>query len=136
MLTVGDDQHRLEAPQEAIRPPVARQLDGGTFEVASVLFELRLESRKQGERIGRGAGKPSEDLVTIESSNLASAVFQDRVAERDLSVSAEHRPALVPHGEDGRGVNHSTSISTEEGRQGSDAIRGGQRNEDTPQAIS
>jgi hypothetical protein len=60
-LAVGDDQHRFETPERAIGPPVARELDGRAFEVAAVLFELRFESRKKGERVGGGAGEPCEN---------------------------------------------------------------------------
>ena len=41
---VHDDQHGLEPAQQAIGPPVLRELDRRAFEVAAVLFELGLEA--------------------------------------------------------------------------------------------
>src|SRR6476661_466101 len=51
----------IRSPERAVGPPIARELDGRAFEVAAVLFELRLEPRKEGERVGGGAGEPGED---------------------------------------------------------------------------
>jgi len=37
---VRDEEHRFEAAKQAIGTPVARELHGGAFEVAAILFEL------------------------------------------------------------------------------------------------
>ena len=124
-LAIGDDEHRLEPAQQAIGAPVAGQFHRGAFEVAAILFELGLEAREQREGVGGGAGEPGQNLVVVEPPNLAGALLEDGIAERDLPVPGEHRPPLVPHGEDRRRVNHSTSISSDTDR-GSGDTGGGQ----------
>ena len=125
---VGDDQHRLEAAQQPVGAPVARQLDGGAFEVAAILFELRLESGEQREGVGGRAGKSGEDRVVVQPADLARAVLEDRVAQGDLAVAGEHGAVLVPHSQDRRRVNHSASISTEAGPRVQAPRGGGQSN--------
>ncbi len=69
---VEDDQHRLEAAQNAIGAPVLRELDGGALEIAAILLELRLEAREQRERIGRRAGEARQDAVVVEAADLSA----------------------------------------------------------------
>ena len=101
---VGDEQHRLEPAQRAIGAPVARQLDGRALEIAAMLFELALEPAEEREAIGRRAGKSREHPVVIQPPDLARLMFDDGLAERDLTVAGQHDLALVTDGKHGRGV--------------------------------
>ena len=92
-LAVGDDQHRLEPPQEAIGAPVARELDRCALEIAAILFELRLEAREQREGVGGGSGEAGEDRLVVEPANLAGAVFQTRCCR-----ASPARPRRAPSG--------------------------------------
>ncbi len=92
-VRVHDDQHRLEAPKDAVGSPVFRQLDGRPFDLAAVLLELGLEAREQRERIGGRSGEPGEDLVVVEPPDLPGALLDDRVAQRDLPVPGQYRLA-------------------------------------------
>ena len=103
---VHDDQHRLEPAQQPIGPPVLRELDGRSLEVAAILFELGLEARKQRERIGRRAGKAGQNPVVVELADLPGGLLHDRVAERDLAVAGHDRLAAMPHGQHRRRVEH------------------------------
>ena len=89
-LRSSDDQHRLEAAQRAIGAPVLGQLDRRALEVAAILLELRFEAREQRERIGGRPGEPGQDVVVVEPADLARALLDDGVAERDLAVAGEH----------------------------------------------
>ena len=106
-LRVHDDEHRLEAAQEAVGSPVLRQLDGRALEIAAILFELGLEAGEQGERVGRRAGKPGQDPVVVEPPDLARVLLDDRIAERDLTVAGHDRLVAMTDGQDRGGVEHS-----------------------------
>ena len=72
------------------------------------------EAREQRERIGRRPGKAGEDAVVIEPANLAGALLDDGVAERDLPVAGQHGAIVPAHGQDGRRVEgrlHPCSVS-------------------------
>ena len=69
--SVGDDEHRLEAAQHAVRPPIAHELDGGPLELSLMLGELVLEAREQGEGVGGAAGEPGQDASLREPADLA-----------------------------------------------------------------
>ena len=62
--------------------------------MALMLLQLCLESLKQGECICRSAGKPGNNAVIVETSNLARGCLQHDVSERYLAVSAQ-RDALA-----------------------------------------
>src|SRR5207247_470074 len=87
---VENDEHGLEAAQDAVGAPVFGELDGGALEVPAELFELRLEAREQRERVGRGAGKARENPVVVEAPDLLGALFDDGLPEGDLAVTGEH----------------------------------------------
>jgi hypothetical protein len=73
-VPIQDDQHRLEATQEAVRAPVARELDGAALQVAAILLQLRLEAGEQREGIGRRPRKTRQDLVIVQPPDLPRAV--------------------------------------------------------------
>ena len=66
-LAIGDREHRLEPPQDAVGAPVLGQLDRRADEVALVLLELGLEALEQGECVGRRAGESGEHLVVMQA---------------------------------------------------------------------
>jgi hypothetical protein len=101
---VGYRQHRLEPPQDAIRTPVLRQLDGSSRQVALMLFELGLESLEQRERVGSRPGKTGQYLLVIKPAHLARRRLDDDIAQRDLAIAAERDRALAADRQDGGAV--------------------------------
>ena len=101
---IGDREHRLQAPQHAVRSPVLRELDRGAHEMALVLFELGLEALEQRERVRGGARKSREHAVVIQAAHLARRRLDHDVAERDLAIAAQRHRAVAAHGNDGRAV--------------------------------
>jgi hypothetical protein len=110
-LAVCHDHHRFETPERAIGPPVARELDGRAFEVAAVLFELRFESRKKGERVGGGAGEPCENAIVVEAPDLACAGLHHGLAKGHLAVAGEHGMVRRADRENRRAVEHNAPSS-------------------------
>src|SRR5271166_3078837 len=90
LLLIGDQQERLERAQHFVGAPVLGQLDRSTTEVAMILLQLGLETRKQRERVGGGAGKPRQNFVLIKPPNLTGGVLDDAFPKRDLAVSSHH----------------------------------------------
>src|SRR6266446_5053675 len=56
-LLVGDREHRLQAPQDAVGAPVLRELDRRAHQIALVLVELALEALEERESVRRAAGE-------------------------------------------------------------------------------
>src|SRR5207237_3887537 len=104
---VGDDEHRLEAAEETIAAPVARELDGGAFEVAAILFELGLEAGEQREGVRGRAREAGENRIVVEPADLFRVLLQDGVAEGNLPVTRHDRAVVVPDRQDRRRVDHS-----------------------------
>ena len=100
-------EHRLEPAQNAIAAPVLRELDGGAFEVAAILFELRFEAREQRERIGGRAGEAGENPVVVEPADFPGGLLDDGLAEGHLPVAGQHGAVAMPDREDGRAVKHA-----------------------------
>src|SRR5439155_11540929 len=65
-VAVRDDQERFELAQHLVGPPVLRELDRGALQVPAILVELRFETRKEGERVGRGARETRENVAPRE----------------------------------------------------------------------
>src|SRR5262245_3693531 len=127
---VEHDQHRFEASQQAIGPPVFGQFHGRPFEIAPVLFELRFESREQGERVGRRPRETREDAVVVETTDFFRALLDHGLTERHLAVAGHDRMIAVPDGQDRRAANHDflTVSAGESGCQenGTAGLAGGQ----------
>src|SRR3954447_8993472 len=49
LFAIHDDEHRLQATEGAIGPPVLGELDGRTLQLPPVLLQFRFEAREQGE---------------------------------------------------------------------------------------
>ncbi len=92
-----------------------------------ILFELRLEAREQRERIGGRSREADQHLVVVQATNLARALLDDGRAERDLAVAGEHRAIVATNGQDGGGVEASTSMPCSLSRGQCNADTGGLR---------
>ena len=103
-VAVRDDQERFELAQHLVGPPVLRELDRGALQVPAILVELRFETRKEGERVGRGARETRENVAPREPADLGRGLLHDRRAERDLPVRRHRHFAVEPHADDRRGV--------------------------------
>src|SRR5687767_3622395 len=95
-LLVGDGEHRLQPPQDAVGAPVLRQLDRGAHQVSLVLVELRLEALEERERVGGAAGEAREDALLVEPPHLARAALDYDLTERHLAVAAERDGCAAP----------------------------------------
>jgi len=119
---VGDDQHRFQATQRAIDPPVLGELDGGSFEIAAILFELRLEAAEQRKGIGGRPGEADDHLIVVQAANLPRALLYDGVADGHLAVSGQHRAIVATDRQDGGGMEgrvvsgHARSVVSHEDR--------------------
>src|SRR5205814_3221851 len=117
VLAVGDGQHRLEPPQDAVGAPVLGELDRRAHQVALVLVELAFEALEQGERVRRAAGEAGEDAVLVQAPDFLRAAFDDDIAERYLAVAAERHARAAAHGKNGgavEGFHREDSLSGEE----------------------
>ena len=74
-----------------------------------ILFELRLETREQRERVGRRPGETRQDAVVVEAPDLARALLDHGLSEGDLAVAGKHRVVAVTDGEDRGAVKHRFS---------------------------
>src|SRR5437773_1263449 len=93
---VGDNQHGLEAPEQPIGPPVARELDGRSFEVAAILFKLRFKAREERERIRSRTGKTRKNRIVIQPADFLRALLEDGAAEGHLPVPSHDRAVMMP----------------------------------------
>jgi len=66
-----------------------------------MLLQLALKAFEQGEGVCGGAGKTGNHLLLVEPAHLAGIALHHRIAEGDLTVAADHDPALTPYGQDG-----------------------------------
>ena len=98
-FVVHDDEHGFEPAQRAVGAPVLGELDGRSFEVAAILFELGFEPGEQRERIGRRAGEAGEHAVVVEAADLARRLLDDGVAEGDLAVAGHDGAVAVADGQ-------------------------------------
>jgi hypothetical protein len=105
--TVGYDEHRLEATQGSIDAPVSCQFNGSPFEVATMLFELRLEPTEQRETISRRSGKPGQNAILVETTHLLRLMFDNRLPERHLAVTGQDDNVAVSDGQYGGCVESS-----------------------------
>ena len=102
MFLVGHEQHGFELAEELVAPPVLGQLHGGAEQVAAGLFQMGVETFKEGEGVRRGSGEPGENLVFVHPPDFFGGVFHDdALAHGHLPVADEGDVALVAHGEDG-----------------------------------
>ena len=62
---------------------------------------LAFEALEQREGVGGAAGETGEHLVLIEAANLAGIALHDGIAQRNLTVAADHHAAVTAHREDG-----------------------------------
>src|SRR5687767_8111596 len=69
-LAVGRQQVGLEVAQGPIGAPFLGQFIGSAIQVSLELLELRFETCKKGEGVGRGSGKTHQNAVVIHSPDL------------------------------------------------------------------
>jgi uncharacterized protein YaiL (DUF2058 family) len=62
-----------------------------------MLFKLGFKALKQCESVRCAAGKPSNYLALIESSDLARIAFHNRVAKADLAIATDYYFAIAAH---------------------------------------
>jgi len=62
LLSVANQQQRLEMPKKLVRTPVARQFDGGPPEVAMILLQLSLNRLKSVNASAVDPAKPATIL--------------------------------------------------------------------------
>src|ERR1700712_2537567 len=94
-VLVGDDHHRLQAPQVTVGAPVLGQFDRGAGQLSRILLELAFQPLEQGKGVGRGAGKTADDISLAELADLFGVGFDDGLADRNLPVAADHHLAAL-----------------------------------------
>ena len=91
--------------QDLIGSPVLRQFDDGARQIAVELFEFGFEAGEQGEGVGGGTGESGDNLVVIESAQLARRGFEHFGAERYLAIARHDHFSIATHAEHRRGTN-------------------------------
>ena len=71
---------------------------------AGILLELGFQPLEQREGVGGRAGEAGDDLALAEPAHLLGVGLDDRLAEADLAVAADPRPAALAHRQDGGGM--------------------------------
>src|ERR1039458_4359105 len=104
---VGDQEQSLKLAEHLVGAPVLGQLNRGAANVAVILLQLRFEARKERKRVGRGAGKPGQDLVLVEPPDLAGGVLDDAFPERDLAVSSHYHLVIPANAKNGSRANQT-----------------------------
>src|ERR1051326_1742661 len=84
LLFVARQQQGLKVAQRLVGAPLLGQLDAAASEVAVVLLQLGLEAAEEREGVGGRSGEAGNHLVLVEAADLARAVLDDAVTERDL----------------------------------------------------
>src|SRR5690606_18978295 len=108
-----DDQHRLQAPQHPVRPPILRQFHGGALQMAAVLLQFALEFLEQGDRIRHRPGEAGHHAAAVKAPHLLGAVLHHQlVAEGHLAVAGDGALAIVADGADGGAVKRPVHART------------------------
>ncbi len=94
-LLVGDDHHRLQAPQIAVGAPVLGEFDRGAGQLSRILLELAFQPLEQREGVRGGAGETADHVALAEFSDLFGVGFDDGLADRDLPVASDHHLAAL-----------------------------------------
>src|SRR5262249_3219681 len=84
------------APKRGSSPPVLGELDSGTHQTATVLFELCLKARKQRKGVSRGPGKAGQDLIMVDLPHLAGVMFHDGIVHTHLTISGHGDVSVLP----------------------------------------
>src|SRR5690625_2152187 len=87
---VSHGQKCLKPAQKPVGAPVLCQLTCGTGQVTGVHFKLAFKALEKRECIGRGAGKPGQNAILVQTPHLACVGFHDGVAKRDLAIAGNH----------------------------------------------
>ena len=94
-LLVGDDHHRLQPAQIAVGPPVLGEFDGCSGQLPRILLELAFQPLEQGKGVGSGSGKAADHVALADFTDLFGICLDDRLADRDLAVAADHHLAAL-----------------------------------------
>ena len=98
LLFVADQEQRFQVAQIFIGAPVFGEFNCAAAEIAVVLLQLRFEAAEKGEGVGGGAGESGEDFVVVEAADFFRGVFDDGLAESDLSVAGKDHAAVAADG--------------------------------------
>src|ERR1700677_1864102 len=98
LFFVADQEQCFEVAQEFISAPIFGEFHGAASEIAVVLLEFRFEAAEEREGVGGRAGESSENFVVVKAADLFCRVFDDGLAERDLSIAGENHAAIAADG--------------------------------------
>jgi hypothetical protein len=98
LLFVADQEQGFEMAQEFIGAPVFGKFDGAASQVAVILLELGFEASEEGECVGCRTGESSEDFVVVKTTDFLRGVFDNGLAESDLSVAGKDYAAVAAYG--------------------------------------
>ncbi len=105
VVLVGDDQHRLEAAEDAVTAPILGELHRGARQIPGIALELLLELLEQRHGVGRGSREAGDHLAAVEHAHLLCVRLHDRLANRHLAVAADRDLPSPPHGQNRRGAD-------------------------------
>jgi len=87
LLFIADQEQGFQVPEEFIGTPVLGKFDGAASEVAVILLQFGFEAAEKRKGVGGGTGKSGKDFVVVEAPDFLGGMFDDGLAERDLSVA-------------------------------------------------
>src|SRR6266436_9449006 len=92
-LSVCHQHHGFKAAEIAICPPVLGKLYGRPHELTRILLELAFQALEKREGIGSRAGESADHVALGEPADLPGVGLDDRLADGDLTVAADHGSA-------------------------------------------
>ena len=101
LFAIRYQKQSFESAQNAVGAPVFGELNGGSGEIAGIVFELGLKALQQGKSIGCGPCKADEYFIVMHFAQLAGAVLDDRIIHGDLSVGSHYDVVVAAHQQDG-----------------------------------
>src|SRR5579862_5255252 len=70
LIFIADQQQGLQISQKLIRTPIAAEFYRGPAQVSVILLQFPLKAAEKRKCIGRGTGKPGQNLVVKEPPDL------------------------------------------------------------------
>src|SRR5260370_10483859 len=83
--------------KRAVLAPLLGQLHCGFLQIARKLLKLPLEPFKKRNRVGRGTGKTSHNLVVVETPRLPRRVLHHVIAHGHLAIGDEYHLVVLAH---------------------------------------
>src|SRR2546423_10587780 len=102
VLAIGHGEQRFETSEDAVTPPVFRQLYRRALQIAGVALELLLEFLEERKCVGRGTSEAGEQLAPMQRADLLRIRLHYCLADGYLTVASKRDLTIAAHCEDRR----------------------------------